>query len=214
MEIVVSNLSKKIRGVKVLDNINLKLVGGKIYGLRGHNGCGKTMLMRAISGLIVPTSGSVAVDDEVLGRDISFPPSIGLMLEYPAFINGYSGFDNLKMVASIQRKISDERIREVLSEVGLQPDDKRVFKKYSLGMKQRLGIACAIMESPDLIILDEPVNALDEKGIKMVRNIIQKEKERGALVILACHDKDEMDYLADEIYVMTEGRIIMERDDD
>lgn len=207
MEIEVKNLTKDIKGVRVLDNINLSMKSGKVYGLRGHNGCGKTMLMRAISGLILPTSGCVVIDGKELGKDMSFPESIGMMIEYPAFVNGYTGFENLKMVASIKKKISDERIREVLSEVGLKPDDKRTFKKYSLGMKQRLGIACAIMESPKLVILDEPVNALDEDGVKTVRDILHKEKERGALVILACHDKDEMDCLADEIYVMAEGKL-------
>ena len=164
MRVEIENYTKTIKGATVLSDISLNMESGKVYGLRGHNGCGKTMLMRAISGLILPTSGCVKIDGQAIGKDISFPPSIGLLIEYPAFINSYTGFKNLKMIADIQKKIGDDKIRDAIKKVGLDPDDKRTFKKYSLGMKQKLGIACAIMEEPDLIILDEPVNALDEAG--------------------------------------------------
>lgn len=208
MEIIVQNYTKVLKGSTVLNDISLRFVSGKVYGLKGHNGCGKTMLMRAICGLILPTKGYVSIDGKIIGKDISFPPSVGLLLEYPAFINNYTGFRNLKNIADIKKEISDLDIKNAISEVGLNPDDKRSFKKYSLGMKQKLGIACAIMESPDIIILDEPVNALDDAGKEIVRNILEKHKQRGALIIIACHDSEEMDYLADEIYMMSDGRVI------
>jgi len=192
---------------KVIDDVSLDMYSGIVYGFRGQNGSGKTMLMRAVCGLILPTEGSVSIDNMVVGKDISFPDSVGLLLENPSFIGGYSGFKNLKMIASIKKEISDSHIAEVMEEVGLEPGDKRPYRKYSLGMKQKLGIACAIMEEPDLIILDEPFNALDEAGVENVRKIIIEAKNRGALVIVACHDKEQLDELADEIVIIDGGRI-------
>lgn len=207
MYIELKNVSKKIKGVLVLDNINLYMESGKIYGLKGRNGSGKTMLMRAVSGLI-KVSGDVIIDDKKLGKDISFPDSIGLLIENPSFISNYTGFENLKTLASIRSRIKDETIRDVMEEIGLNPDDKRVFKKYSLGMKQRLGIAAAVMENPDIIILDEPVNAIDEAGIVQVRDILHKHRERGALIIIACHDSEELNYLSDETIIIEDGKIV------
>jgi ABC-2 type transport system ATP-binding protein len=207
MVVELKQVEKKIRGVTVLHDISLRLESGRVYGLRGKNGCGKTMLMRLMCGLIRATSGTVSIDGEVLGRDISFPRSVGALIENPAFINGYTGFQNLKILADIQGKIGEERIREALVQVGLDPDDKRKYRKYSLGMKQRLGIACAFMENPDLVVLDEPINALDEKGVLLVREILDGLRKRGALVVIACHDPEEMAQLADEIYQMEEGVI-------
>lgn len=207
MSISVKNVTKNIKGSIVLENINLELEKGKVYGLRGKNGSGKTMLMRVICGLILPTSGTVEINGEILGKDISFPRSVGALIEAPGFIGEYSGFKNLKTIASIKNIIDDNRIREVISLVGLDPDDKKKFKKYSLGMKQRLGIACAIMENPEIIILDEPINALDEKGVLIVREILEKHKS-DSIIIIACHDREELDLLADEIFVMENGRII------
>ena len=143
MYIEMKSLSKTIKGAKVLDGISLKLEGGRVYGLKGKNGSGKTMLMRAMCGLIKPSSGSVLIDGRELGKEISFPPSIGVLIENPAFLTKYTGFKNLKILAGIQNKIDDEKIRQTLQAVGLDPDDKRTYRKYSLGMKQRLGIACA-----------------------------------------------------------------------
>lgn len=207
MYINIENVSKTIKGSKVLSNINLHFEGGKIYGLKGKNGSGKTMLMRAISGLI-HTEGVIDMNGQILGKDISFPPSIGLLIENPSFINSYTGFKNLKVLASIQNKINDDTIRAVLSDIGLDANDKRTYKKYSLGMKQRLGIAASVMEEPDLVILDEPINALDESGAKQVREILAKQKERGAICIIACHDTGELQYLSDEIIEISEGKIV------
>ena len=206
MRVVLRNVCKDIKGARVLDNVNLELESGMVYGFKGKNGSGKTMLMRAISGLI-KVKGEIEIDGKILGKDFTFPPSIGILIENPAFINNYTGFENLKTLASIRERIDDERIRETLSEVGLEPYDKRTFRKYSLGMKQRLGIAAAIMENPDIIILEEPINALDDSGTEQVSKLLMKHKERGALIIIACHDAEELDYLSDDIIEIAEGRI-------
>lgn len=198
---------KSFKSAEVLKNINLTLESGKVIGLKGKNGSGKTMLMRAISGLILPTSGKVYINDKELGRQISFPPSIGILIENPSFISNYTGFKNLKILASIQNRISDDEIRDAIRKVGLDPDDKRTFKKYSLGMKQRLGIAAAIMERPDIVILDEPINALDEAGAGLIKGLLDGLKANGSLIIIACHDTEELNYLSDEIYEIYDGEI-------
>lgn len=198
---------KSFKSAEVLKNINLTLESGKVIGLKGKNGSGKTMLMRAISGLILPTSGKVYINDKEIGRHISFPPSIGILIENPSFISNYTGFKNLKILASIQNRISDDEIRDAIRKVGLDPDDKRTFKKYSLGMKQRLGIAAAIMERPDIVILDEPINALDEAGAGLIKGLLDELKANGSLIIIACHDTEELNYLSDEIYEIYDGEI-------
>lgn len=204
----VEHYCKTIKKVTILDDVTITFESGKVYGLKGKNGSGKTMLMRAISGLILPTSGAVYINDQQLGKEISFPPSIGMLLENPAFVNNYTGFKNLKVLASIQNRINDDKIREAIEKVGLDPDDKRTFKKYSLGMKQRLGIAAAIMEEPDIVILDEPINALDEAGAMLIRDILSELKQKGSLIIIACHDTEELEFLSDEIYEIYEGKIV------
>ena len=211
MYIEINHLYKKFKGVTVLEDINLRFEGGRIYGLQGKNGSGKTMLMRAVCGLIKPTEGSIVIDGKILHRDISFPLSLGALIENPAFLAGYTGFQNLKLLAEIEGKVSDEEIGTTLQEVGLEPDDKRTYKKYSLGMKQRLGIAYAIMGNPLIIVLDEPFNALDEAGVLQIRDVQLQRKKDGALMILACHDREELDLLSDEIFKMENGRIIGER---
>lgn len=207
MYIELRHVTKSIKGRVVLNDINCCFESGHIYGLKGKNGSGKTMLMRAVCGLIKIHEGEVDIDGKILGKDISFPESIGALIENPAFIDSYTGFKNLQVLASIQHRISDEEIRLVLEEVGLEPDDKRTYRKYSLGMKQRLGIAAAVMEKPDIIILDEPINALDESGGKMVRDLLKKHKERGAVIIIACHDTEELEFLSDRIMILNEGRM-------
>ena len=206
-QIEIKNVTKIIKHNTVIDNVSLTVNSGKITGLKGVNGSGKTMLMRLVSGLILPTSGEIIIDGETLGKDITFPRGIGTLIENPAFLDNYSGFQNLKLLASIQGKISDEEIREAIIAVELNPDDKKKFRKYSLGMKQRLGIAAAVMEHPDIIILDEPTNALDSDGVQMVKRILQKEKERGALILISCHDLDILKELSDVIYLMNVGRL-------
>lgn len=210
MKIEICNYSKKIRGAMVLSNINLTLESGNIYGFRGTNGSGKTMLMRAIAGLILPTTGKVVIDGKEIGKDISFPESMGLLLEYPSFVNSYSGLKNLEMIASIKKKASVDDVKDCIRRVGLDPNDRKPFRKYSLGMKQKLGLACAIMEKPELLILDEPFNALDEKGIAVIKTIIEDFRDNGALIIMSCHDKEELNNISDVIIDIYEGKITNE----
>lgn len=207
--IEIINYTKVIKGIKILDNVNLKLEKGKCYGIKGKNGSGKTMLMRAICGLIYPSSGYVMIDGKKICIDRSFPESVGVLIENPSFISGYTGLKNLELLASIQNKVGTSEIKETLEEVGLVPDDNRIYKKYSLGMKQKLGIAAAFMERPEVIILDEPINAIDESGVERVKSMILKAKQRGAVIITACHDAEELNQLSDEIINIQEGKIIV-----
>ena len=209
MKIEVKNATKIIKGAIILKNVNIELEGGKIYGLQGPNGGGKTMLMRLVCGLIRPTEGNVYVDGKLLGKEIDFPPSLGLLIENPAFLSGFTGLKNLEMLAQLQERIDTNQIRKTITEVGLDPDDKRKYRKYSLGMKQRLGIAATVMEQPDLILLDEPTNALEEIGVEQICQLIRRERDRGALIIMACHDTAFLENLSDEIFKVYDG--IVER---
>lgn len=206
-EIVVNEVSKSIRGVPIINSISMKLVSGNVYGFQGINGSGKTMLMRLICGLIYPTKGEIIIDGKRLGKEITFPQSVGLLLENPAFLDSYTGYENLEMLASIKNIITREEIHEAITSVGLDPLDKRKYKKFSLGMKQRLGIAAAIMEKPDILILDEPTNSLDSSGVSLVKTILAKERERGAIIILACHDLPVLQDVSDEIFLLEQGKI-------
>lgn len=206
--IVIQNLSKTIKKNVVIQDISMELQSGTVYGFKGINGSGKTMLMRLICGLIRPTQGEVSINGKVLGKDLSFPESVGVFLENPAFLGAYSGFQNLKLLASIKSVADDEAIRSALSRVGLRPDDHKKYRKYSLGMKQRLGIAAAIMEKPDIVILDEPTNSLDTDGVNLVKSVIKDEKKRGALVIISCHDAELLQDLSDETFLLEQGRLV------
>ncbi|MFR7995447.1 ABC transporter ATP-binding protein [uncultured Clostridium sp.] len=208
--ICIKNLTKSIKGNTILDNINYKFESGNIYGIYGHNGSGKTMLFRAISGLIRPTSGSINISGKELHKDIDFPESIGVVIENPEFWPNYTGWQVLKMLSNIKNIINDEDIEEALFRVGLDPNDKKTIKKYSLGMKQRLGIAQAIMEKADIIILDEPTNALDEDGIELIHKLILEEKKRGAIILIASHNKYDIDILSDIKLRMNGGKLIIE----
>ena len=205
MKIKIRNATKIIRRAVILKDIQLELESGTIYGLQGPNGGGKTMLMRLIAGLIRPNRGTVAVDGKELGKEIDFPPSMGLLIENPGFLPNYTGLKNLELLAQLQGRADTEQIRQTLTEVGLNPDDTRKYRKYSLGMKQRLGIASALMEKPDLILLDEPTNALDEQGVAQICSLIRREKERGALIIMSCHDAHILESLADQIITVVDG---------
>ena len=208
MYLEIKNISKTIKGNRVLDDISASMECGKIYGFRGQNGSGKTMLMRCICGLVIPDNGAIIVDGDELGKRISFPESLGALIENPGFIEHYSALDNMRAIASIKGIASENEMREILQEVGLDPDEKKSVKKYSLGMRQKLGIAIALMENPELIILDEPFNALDEKSVEKVKKIIKQRAEAGALIIVSCHDREILDQIADSIYYMEEGKII------
>ena len=206
--IEIKNISKIINKNVVLNQISFAMESGNIYGMQGVNGSGKTMLMRMLIGLIHPTEGEIYINGKLLGKDIEFPESIGFLLENPTFLGRYSGLQNLKMLASMKNVISEEDVIAVFQEVGLDKEAmNKKYRKYSLGMKQRLGIAAAIMEKPDIILLDEPTNALDESGIDLVKNIVQRQKERGALVVISCHDSAILQTLSDYIIKLKEGSI-------
>lgn len=197
--------SKVINKTTVLNNIQLNLEKGHIYGFIGHNGSGKTMLFRAICGFIKLTSGQIIINGEVIGKDISFPRNAGVIIENPGFIPQYSGFKNLAYLAAIDNKIPQSKIWEALEVVGLKDCAHIKTKKYSLGMKQRLGIAQAIMEDQDLLIFDEPTNALDKEGSQMFKNLMMQLKGQGKTILIASHNENEINYLSDEIYEMESG---------
>jgi ABC-2 type transport system ATP-binding protein len=203
----IQNLTKKIKNKIILSHINLSLEAGTANGFYGHNGSGKSMLFRAIAGLIQPTEGSVKAFGKEIGKDVSFPESMGLVIESVGFWPYYTGFENLKALASIKKTISNEEIKNAICRVGLDPDDKRTYRKYSLGMKQRLGIAQAIMEKPNLILLDEPTNALDEDGVQKIRTIIQEEVKRGACVLIASHNREDLALLCSRFFKMDDGEL-------
>ena len=206
--IIASNLSKKIKKQYVLKDINYTFDTGMIYGLYGRNGSGKTMLLRALSGLIRPSEGSILIDNKKLHEDISFPPSIGIIIENTSLLPQYDAFTNLKILANIKNIASDEDIKEAIKRVGLDHLSKLKVKKFSLGMKQRLSIAQAIFEKPDIILLDEPTNAIDEEGINSIRNLLLKEKDRGATIVIASHNKEDLTILADKKIIMNSGEIV------
>lgn len=207
MEIILKNVTKLIQNNTVLDHVTWKFESGKIYGLKGYNGSGKTMLLRAMCGLICPTEGQVLIDDKQLGKDMDYPQSLGILIENPAFLNDLSAFANLKMIAELNNKIGEKEILDVLKKVGLLDSQNVRYRKFSLGMKQRLGIAAAIMENPDILLLDEPTNALDEDGIRMVTQIIREMRSENRIVIVASHEKEWLQKIADEVLVVEHGRI-------
>lgn len=213
MTLKIVHITKVINKAKVLDDISMELKSGMIVGLKGENGSGKTMLLRMIAGLIFATDGQVIVNEQVLGKDIEFPPSVGVLIENPAFLDNYTGYQNLKILADIEGGINREQIEKTIERVGLKSNEKKKYKKYSLGMKQRLGIAGAIINKPDLLLLDEPTNALDDSGVKLLEKIIAEEKNRGALVIIASHDEKVLEKMADIIYVVQNGKVKMEKDE-
>ncbi len=209
MKIEIRNVTKVIKKTKVIDNVDITFEGGKIYGLSGKNGCGKTMLMRLISGLIYPTEGEVVIDGKILGRDCSFPKSIGLLIENPAFLEEYTAYENLRMLNGVGgNRLDKEEMLRLIQSVGLDPHDSRKYYKFSLGMRQRLGIAAAIMGKPDVILLDEPINAIDEDGVSEIRDLVRSLSGEDRIIIIACHDKEEMEYMADEIIYMKDGKIV------
>ena len=188
----IKNYCKSIKSRPILNNVSYNFEYGKIYGIYGHNGSGKTMLLRAIAGLLVPDSGSVVIDGKVLHKDMSFPPSIGIVIENMNLLPQYNAFDNLKILGKIKKTATDEDIK---------------VKKFSLGMKQRLNIAQAVFEKQKIILLDEPTNALDNDGVQLIYKLLKEEKERGALVVITTHHKEDLEEICDVVLKMTEGEL-------
>ena len=207
MELIVRNVKKKLDRQTVLENVNLTLESGNIYAFVGRNGSGKTTLLKMIAGLSRVKSGEIIWNGKVLGKDIKTIPRLGMVLENAGLYPWLSAYDNLKLFADIKHIIGKAEIRESIKRVGLDPDDKKKFGKFSLGMKQRLMIAQAIMERPDLILLDEPSNALDLNGVDEIRKILDEEKQRGAMILLASHSAEDIRILADKVYLVENGTI-------
>ena len=203
--ISIENLNKQFKNQLVLNNINVKFSNGHIYGIIGRNGSGKTVLLKCICGFLKPTTGVISVNHKIVGKDIDFPENLGFIIETPGFLLNYSGYKNLKYLASIREKIDSNEIKESMSLVGLDSADKKHVGKYSLGMRQRLGIAQAIMEKPDILVLDEPMNALDKNGVEEMRRLFLKMKSEGKLILLTSHNREDIEILCDEVYEMEEG---------
>lgn len=202
-----NDVVKKFKDVTVLDHVTLKVEKGTICGLVGRNGSGKTVLMKVICGFILPDSGEVSVDGKKIGKDCDFPKDTGVIIENPGFSQYISGMKNLQNLASINKKISQDEIVKVMELVGLNAQDKKWVSKYSLGMRQRLGIAQAIMEGQSILILDEPMNGLDQEGIEDMRKLFLELKEQGRTILLASHSKEDIEALCDEVYEMEHGVI-------
>lgn len=205
--ICVEHVSKKFGDVIALDDVNITFEEGKIYGIVGRNGSGKTVLFKTMIGYLKPSAGKVIVSGKEIGKDKDFADNIGIIIENPGFLRGYSGYKNLEYLASIRNIIGKEEIYESMRRVGLEPESRKKVGKYSLGMRQRLGIAQAIMEKPEILILDEPMNGLDNQGVEDVRNILLHLKEEGKTIILASHNKEDIEILCDEVYEMDHGKL-------
>lgn len=202
----VENVTKYFKQEKVLDDVNMSLETGHIYGIVGKNGAGKTVLFKIIAGFIKPSSGKVTVAGKIIGVDRDFPDSLGLIIETPGFLSQYNAYQNLLYLANINNKISKEDVKESIRMVGLDPGSNKKVGKFSLGMRQRLGIAQAIMENPNLIILDEPMNGLDKKGIEDVKELLLKLKGDGKTILMASHYAEDME-ICDEVFQMEEGKL-------
>lgn len=205
--IVLKKVSLRIKETQILRDINAKFADGQIHGIVGRNGSGKTMLMKCICGFVRPTDGEIRVNDKVVGKDMDFPADMGLIIETPGFIPYYSGLKNLKQLADLNKKITVAQIKECMELVGLEPKMKQAVKKYSLGMRQRLGIAQAIMENPSILILDEPFNGLDIDGVEQMREVMLRLKEEGKNIILASHNKEDIEILCDTVHEMKKGEM-------
>ena len=203
--IEIKSISLVINKSSILNSVSISYECGKIHGLIGRNGSGKTMLMKCICGFIKPTKGDIFVDGKQIGKDCDFPKNIGIIIETPGFIPYYSGYKNLKLLADLNRKIGAAEIKNAMVQVGLDPDLKRHVKKYSLGMRQRLGLAQAIMENPDLLILDEPMNGLDKDGVADMRKYLLNLKEQGKTILIASHSAEDIDVLCDTVCEMDKG---------
>ena len=206
--IQIENVTKKFGEAVVLDEINMELQPGNIYGLVGRNGSGKTMLMKCICGFVLPTSGTIHVNGKIVGKEIDIPDDIGIIIENPGFLPNYSGFKNLQLLAMIRNKIGKAQIKEAIRRVGLDPESKKHVGKYSLGMRQRLGLAQALMEDPSILLLDEPMNGLDNEGVEEIRKLILDLKQNGKLIIIASHTREDINLLCDKVFYMDHGKII------
>ncbi|WP_033022774.1 MULTISPECIES: ABC transporter ATP-binding protein [Geobacillus] len=198
--IQLNQVSKSFKGETILENVNFSAERGKIYGIIGPNGSGKSVFFKLICGFLLPDQGSVIVDGEVLGTNKRFPSNFGIIIDRPGYIAGKTGFENLKALALIRNQIDDDKIKQTMRMVGLNPESPQKVKHYSLGMKQKLAIAQAIMEDQQTLILDEPFNALDADSVETIRNLLRKFREEGRTILLTSHNQEDIDVLCDEVY--------------
>lgn len=203
--IVIRDVSKHFKEGSALKNISVEFEKGKIHGIIGRNGSGKTVLFKCICGFIPPSSGEIVVMGKKVGVDVDIPDNIGMIIESPSFLPNYSGYRNLRLLASINNKIGKSEIRNAIKKVGLDPDSKKHVRKYSLGMRQRLGIAQAIMESPEILIFDEPMNGLDHRGVEEIRKILKDLRNGGKTIIIASHNSEDINELCDTVCEMDAG---------
>lgn len=206
--IEVQNAVKRFRDQVVLKNVSISFEKGKIHGIVGRNGSGKTVLFKCICGLMHPEEGVILVNGKRVGRDVDMPEGIGAIIEAPGFLPNYSGYKNLRFLANIRRKIGKEEILNVLKTVGLDPESRKHVGKYSLGMRQRLGIAQAIMEDPEILILDEPMNGLDNAGVQDIRALLLELKAQGKTILLASHNHEDIAALCDTVHEMDGGILL------
>lgn len=200
--IIVEHVYKSFGMEQILTDVSMKVLPGKIFGIVGNNGSGKTVLMKCICGFLQPDSGIVRVNGKIVGKACDFPEDLGVIIETPGFLPNLTGYQNLKILASLKGIIGKKEIREVLLQVGLDPDMRKPVGKYSLGMRQRLGIAQAIMEKPKVLILDEPFNGLDKTGVGHMRDLLQELKGQGKAILLASHNAQDIEVLCDEVHDM------------
>lgn len=205
--IEINHVTKKFGEDTVLSDINVAMEQGQVYGISGNNGSGKTVLMKCICGFLPVTEGTIRVNGKIIGTEIDFPERIGVIIETPGFLGNISGMRNLIILAGLKGQIEEPEIRAALKKAGLDPDLKKSVSKYSLGMRQRLGIAQAIMENPDFMILDEPFNGLDKDGVKDIRRLLLELKDQGKTILLASHNSEDIRILCDKVYEMDGGRI-------
>lgn len=207
MEIIVKELSKKFKKVTVLENINMKFESGKIYGIVGRNGSGKSVFLKILCSFYKPTTGEILFDNINYNSNNNFPPSVRALIENPTFFPDLTGFENLKLLSSIQNKIDDEEIIKTLDQVNLLSEKDKKYSEYSLGMKQKLGIAQVLMENPDVMIFDELFNGIEEKTVEKIRNILLELKNQNKIIIVTSHIKEDIDVLSDEVYKFDCGRV-------
>ena len=208
MILEIKNLSKSFDNNMVLDNVNLSLTSGKIYGIIGRNGSGKSVLLKIVCGYYVPSSGEVLLDGKDYMKNFEFLPNARALIEKPSFLPDLTGFENLKLLASIQNRIDDNDILRIIDKLNLSSEKDKIYAKYSLGTKQKLGIAQVLMENPDIIMLDESLNGIEKLTAEKIREILKEEKEKGKLIIIASHIKEDIDFLADEVYEIDSGKVI------
>ncbi len=205
----VDNVSVSFKKTEILHQITMNVRKQSVCGLVGRNGSGKTVLMKCICGFLSVTAGEITVAGLRIGKDVEFSPHTGFIIEHPGFLPQYSGLQNLKILSSLKSRKSDEQLKEYMRKVGLEPEDHKKVGKYSMGMKQRLGIAQALMDNPDLLILDEPFNGLDQRGVEQMRKLLLEQKKDGKTILLASHNTEDIQTLCDEVYQMDGGRAVL-----